>query len=154
VSISGRSSRSGARIRSASVSPPSTAPSTATRLRPRIISGSSGSGGSRSTRSEVVTSSGAAAAQSRQRRSTGSSSVASQASSPAYAVAIGNSANSSAVTTPKLPPPPRSAQNRSGSWPASARTRLPSAVTSSIAVTLLVCRPCLRAYQPMPPPSE
>ena len=32
--------------------------------------------------------------------------------------------NSIAVTTPKLPPPPRSAQNRSGSLSASVRTRL------------------------------
>ena len=35
-----------------------------------------------------------------------------------------------------------------------SRTSSPSAVTSSSAVTALVCRPCLRASQPMPPPSE
>ena len=62
--------------------------------------------------------------------------------------------NSIAVTTPKLPPPPRSAQNRSGSCSASTRTSSPSAVTSSSAVTALVCSPYLRASQPMPPPSE
>ena len=37
-----------------------------------------------------------------------------------------------------------------GGCRASARTRSPSAVTSSNAVTALVCRPCLRASQPMP----
>ena len=37
------------------------------------------------------------------------------------------------MTTPKLPPPPRTAQNRSGSVSASARTSRPSAVTSSAA---------------------
>ena len=43
-------------------------------------------------------------------------------------------------TTP-MPPPPRTAQNRSGSWSASARTRSPSGVTSSAAVTLLAASP-------------
>ena len=52
--------------------------------------------------------------------------------------------NSSAVTTPKLPPPPRTAQNRSGSFFASTRICSPPAVTSSIAVTRLQARPCLR----------
>jgi hypothetical protein len=37
---------------------------------------------------------------------------------------------------PKLPPPPRSPQNRSGSLSASTRRNLPSGVTSSIATTL------------------
>ena len=64
------------------------------------------------------------------------------------------SCTSSAVTMPKLPPPPRSAQKRSGSLSASTRRSVPSAVTSSIAVTLFVESPSLRAYQPTPPPSE
>ena len=62
--------------------------------------------------------------------------------------------NSSAVTTPKLPPPPRRAQKSSGFVVASARTSVPSPITSSTAVRLFVARPSLRAYQPMPPPSE
>jgi len=36
---------------------------------------------------------------------------------------------------------------------ASTRRSSPSAVTSSIAVTLFVASPCLRPYQPTPPPS-
>ena len=43
---------------------------------------------------------------------------------------------------------------RSGSLSRSVRTSSPSAVTSSIAVTLFACRPCLRPSQPRPPPSE
>ena len=73
---------------------------------------------------------------------------------PAYSSSTGWTTNSIAVTTPKLPPPPRSAQNRFGWCSASARTRLPSAVTTSSAVTALVCMPNLRDSQPMPPPSE
>ena len=42
------------------------------------------------------------------------------------------------------PPPPRSAQNSSGSGRASVRMWRPSAVTSSIAMTLLHAKPCLR----------
>ena len=52
----------------------------------------------------------------------------------------GYSRISSAVTTP-MPPPPRTAQNRSASWSASARTRSPPGVTSSAAVTLLAASP-------------
>ena len=48
----------------------------------------------------------------------------------------GCSRSSSAVTTPKLPPPPRSAQNSSGCSSAMARTGSPSAVTSSTASRL------------------
>src|SRR5919197_1382998 len=46
-------------------------------------------------------------------------------------VSTGCSRNSSDVTTPKLPPPPRSAQNRSGCSFSLAMTTLPSAVTTS-----------------------
>lgn len=66
---------------------------------------------------------------------------------PAYTSVIGNSRSSIAVTTPKLLPPPRSAQNRSGSLSRSARTIRPSAVTTSIASTLLAARPYLRPSQ-------
>src|SRR5215218_10345093 len=61
--------------------------------------------------------------------------------------------SSSAVTTPKLPPPPRSAHSSSGFSVADARTRRPSAVTSSAASRLSQARPCLRSSQPEPPPS-
>ena len=58
------------------------------------------------------------------------------------------------VTTPKLPPPPRIAQNRSGMRrrrrPAASS---PSAVTSSAASRSSIVSPCLRARKPTPPPS-
>jgi hypothetical protein len=54
---------------------------------------------------------------------------------------------------PKLPPPPRSAQNRSGCSSAEARTCSPSALTSSTASRLSQARPCLRSSHPEPPPS-
>ena len=64
----------------------------------------------------------------------------------------GCSANRNELTTPKFPPPPRSAQNRSGcSW-ADARTMSPSAVTTSASRRLSTVSPCLRMSQPMPPP--
>ena len=53
---------------------------------------------------------------------------------------------------PKLPPPPRTAQNRSGSAASLTVTRRPSAVTRSTSTRLSIVRPCLRASQPMPPP--
>jgi hypothetical protein len=56
------------------------------------------------------------------------------------------------VTTPKLPPP-RSAQNRPVSVHASARTSRPSAVTASIASTLLADSPYARPSQLIPPPT-
>ena len=71
---------------------------------------------------------------------------------PAYSCVTGNSRSSRAVTMPKLPPPPRSAQNRSGSSSRSARRSWPSAVTTSIASTLLADRPYLRPRKLTPPP--
>ena len=62
--------------------------------------------------------------------------------------------NSSAVTIPKLPPPPRSAQNSSAFSASLAHRIEPSAVTTSRPVMLLVCIPSLRAYMKIPPPSE
>ena len=44
----------------------------------------------------------------------------------------------------KLPPPPRSAQKRSGFSSALARTSLPSAVTISAEIRLSMAMPCLR----------
>jgi hypothetical protein len=60
-------------------------------------------------------------------------SSAAQKTGPAITVGpTGCSENRNEVTTPKLPPPPRSAQNRSGCSSADARTMLPSAVTTSV----------------------
>ncbi len=63
------------------------------------------------------------------------------------------SLNSNEVTMPKLPPPPRSAQKRSGFSLALARTSSPSAVTTCAAMRLSTVRPNLRVVQPKPPPS-
>ena len=65
----------------------------------------------------------------------------------------GWSRSSIAVTTPKLPPPPRSAQNSSGCSSADARIGSPLAAISSTARMLSTVRPCLRSSQPEPPPS-
>src|SRR5881397_1723341 len=56
------------------------------------------------------------------------------------------------VTTPKLPPPPRSAQKRSGSSFALAVWNRPSAVTTSAETRLSMLSPCLPISQPRPPP--
>ena len=61
--------------------------------------------------------------------------------------------NSKRVTTPKLPPPPRSAQKRSGCSVALARTTSPAAVTTSADSRLSIVMPYLRLSQPKPPPS-
>ena len=63
------------------------------------------------------------------------------------------SRNRNEVTTPKLPPPPRSAQNRSGCSSALARTTRPSASTTSASSRLSIARPNLRVRWPRPPPS-
>ena len=57
------------------------------------------------------------------------------------------------VTAPKLPPPPRSAQNRSGCSSAFAVTWRPSASTTSASSRLSIERPKRRVRWPRPPPS-
>src|SRR6266536_335776 len=56
------------------------------------------------------------------------------------------------VTTPKLPPPPRSAQNSSGCWSRLAVRIAPSAVTASTSARLSTVKPKRRARYPQPPP--
>src|SRR5262245_50654873 len=53
---------------------------------------------------------------------------------------------------PKLPAPPRIAQNRSGLRPALAVTRSPSAVTRAARCRLSAAKPYRRDSQPTPPP--
>ena len=60
--------------------------------------------------------------------------------------------NSNSVTTPKLPPPPRMAQNRSSFSLAEACSTRPSAVTTSAPTTLSDDSPARRDSQPRPPP--
>ena len=57
------------------------------------------------------------------------------------------------VTIPKLPPPPRRPQNRSGLLSALAVTSRPSAVTTSAEIRLSGVSPHLRSSQPLPLPS-
>ena len=57
------------------------------------------------------------------------------------------------MTTPKFPPPPCIAQNRSAFSSSLARTRSPVAVTISIAWRLSQVSPQRRSSQPEPPPS-
>jgi hypothetical protein len=104
------------------------------------------------TRHVDTTSSGTVSTHSRHPRITSLARSAGQNITPAYKSGTSNSLISIAVTTPKPPPPPRTAQNRSGSLSRSVHTRLPSAVTSSTAVTWLAARPPLRASQLIPPP--
>src|SRR6516165_4623230 len=135
VSSSGPSRRSGW-VSSAPVPAlPRQAASTSTKARPRSGSGSCGAGGSRTRRPWEETSSGTVSVHARQACSTSAARWIGKNRFPAYRSRTGYNRISSAVTTP-MPPPPRTAQNRSGSWPAPARTRSPSGVTSSAAVTL------------------
>src|SRR3989454_12005504 len=59
----------------------------------------------------------------------------------------------SEVTTPKLPPPPRSAQKRSGSRCSSHVSTFPSAVTTSAARRASPVGPPTPHTPPTPPPS-
>ena len=64
----------------------------------------------------------------------------------------GCSFTSNSVTTPKFPPPPRKAQNKSGFSFELARTTEPSAVTSVNPSTLSHDNPNRRVSHPVPPP--
>ena len=68
-------------------------------------------------------------------------SAMSYSTGPATTVPTSWPRNSNDVTTPKFPPPPRSAQNRSGcSWPL-AVTNEPSASTTSAEIRLSMVSP-------------
>ena len=88
-----------------------------------------------------------------QRRTSGSCSIG-HIVGPAITVEpTGWVRNSNSVTTPKFPPPPRSAQNSSGFSSALACTFVPSARTTSAPMRLSTVRPKRRERWPMPPPS-
>jgi hypothetical protein len=71
---------------------------------------------------------------------------------PATTVDCSCSCSVSDVTTPKLPPPPRIAQKRSGFSSSLACAKLPSASTRSAPSTLSIDSPYLRLRCPTPPP--
>jgi hypothetical protein len=94
--------------------------------------------------SQPLSSSGSAGSSSRYHR------ITSAVSSKAYSTGpptitpfspIGWARNVKEVTTPKLPPPPRNAQNRSGWVVSSAVTKVPSARTTSAESRLSMVRP-------------
>jgi len=97
----------------------------------------------------VVSSSGAAAAIGTSPRST--SRVAGRKRAPPSTMSTGTSRYWSRVTIPKLPPPPRSAQNRSGFDVSLAVRTSPLAVTISTETRWSIVRPCPRARKPTPP---
>ena len=102
-----------------------------TMSRPWYSSGTNGIGGQGITLAIVESSSGAASAAAMNPAIV--SGVAGRTRIPPTNSAIGWSRNWNRVATPKLPPPPRIAQNRSGFVSASARSSRPSAVTTSAA---------------------
>src|SRR6516164_277636 len=71
---------------------------------------------------------------------------------PPRTVLTGWTRNSNEVTTAKLPPPPRSAQNKSSCSLLLATLAFPSAVTISNDRTLSQVRPYFLTSQPTPPP--
>src|SRR6202021_2331029 len=71
---------------------------------------------------------------------------------PPYTVCTGCPLNKNDVTTPKFPPPPRTAQNKSEFSFALAVTNRPSASTISTASRLSIVNPCRPVKYPTPPP--
>ncbi len=98
-------------------------------------------------------SSGASAIKSRKHWTAASPSAAGQSSNANEKAGSGYSRNVNEVATPKLPPPPCSAQNKSGFSVSLAVTCRPSASTSSTDSRLSQARPNFRSSHPDPPPS-
>ena len=104
--------------------------------------------------SALPTSSGADSMKSRQKRMTSPAIGAGHASRPPSTIGpTGWSCRWNEVTTPKLPPPPRSPQNSSGFSSADAVTTRPSAVTTS-AAEQVVAREAELALEPAAPAPE
>src|SRR5215218_6825084 len=109
--------------------------------RPRCSAGTNGSGGAGMTLAMVDSSSGAACASATKAAITAG--VAGCTSRPPTNWRSSCSRNWNRVTTPKLRPPPRMAQNSSGCDWSSTWSNWPSAVTSSAASRLSMVRPVL-----------
>ncbi len=116
---------------------------------PWASSGIIGIGGATITLAIVESSSGAAFAASR--KPVIVSVVAGRISMPPTISEISCSRSLRRVAMPKLPSPPRIAQNRSGSESSLASTTSPSAVTTSAASRSSIVSPFLRTRKPMPP---
>ena len=108
--------------------------------RPCWSAGTNGSGGAGMMLAMVDSSSGAASARAMKPAIT--SGVAGSSSRPPTIVETSCSRYWNRVATPKLPPPPRIAQNSSGCVWSSTWSSWPSAVTSSAASSWSIVRPC------------
>jgi DNA-binding SARP family transcriptional activator len=115
VSISGCNTRSGSISRLPSSASPRKTTSTRANARPRNGSGTSGIGGSCRTRATLVIISGKPSVSCCQVCMISAARSIGQNIAPANTSVIGNRSSSMSVTMPKLPPPPRKAQNSSGS---------------------------------------
>src|SRR2546425_811286 len=116
-------------------------------------SGMKGSGGAICHAKKAPSSRGAREMYSSKVRITFSASSTSKNIGPPMMLFTGWSLYWKFVTTPKLPPPPRSAQKRSGFALLLAVTNEPSARTTSAEIRLSSERPLPRVRYPMPPPS-
>ena len=134
-------------------SSPSCVQTSAQTLRRWSSSGNGGPGGTDMSETKPPSSSGAPAMKSPYQRMTSCVWSRSYITGPASTVLAGWHRNVNFVTTPKFPPPPRMAQNRSGSCSASHCAIDPSASTSDAASRLSIVRPSARVRWPMPPPS-
>ena len=90
---------------------------------------------------QPLMSSGASRMKSRQNFSSSGARSIGHSIGPPKTVSTGCKRYSNDVTTPKLPPPPRTAQNRSAFSPALAVTKRPSASTMSTPIRLSMVRP-------------
>ncbi len=121
---------------------------------PWTLSGRNGNGGALRMTIQTFNSSGADFMNSRQLVSTCFACSNGKTSRPArISGPTGWSPNSNWVTTPKFPPPPRMAQNRSAFSFSLTCLFWPSAVTISAEMRLSIVSPCFRVSHPNPPPS-
>src|ERR1700710_1479676 len=104
-------------------------------------SGKGGPGGTQRKAKNPLSSSGALLIRSWYHLNTSSASSNSHSIGPPYTVLSECSLNTKEVTTPKLPPPPRSAQKRSLLVVLLAFTKLPSANTTFASSRLSMARP-------------
>ena len=149
--IGSASERNGSSTRSPSSAGPAKHSCAITTSSPWRSSGTNGIGGAGITLAIVDSPSGAASDSARNELRT--SGVAGSRSMPPTTEGTSCSRNLNRVATPKLPPPPRIAQNRSG-WLSASTSRIrPSAVTTSAASRLSIVSPWSRLRKPVPPPS-
>ena len=128
------------------------APDDSTDLPVVQLLGKGGTGGTVTNAKNPLRSRGAAGMNPRYQRITSGVQSSGQKVGPAWTVEAGCARKRNEVTTPKFPPPPRNAQNRSGFSSALARAWEPSASTTSAASRLSMVRPHFPLRYPRPPP--